>query len=57
MTDLDSFVNMLAKASIEYDRIERPGETVIRIDRGYTFFFVEATFDEDGKLINIGAWE
>lgn len=57
MTDLECFTKMLSTAGIEMDRIERPRETVIRVERGYTFFFVEATFDENGKLINIGAWE
>ncbi len=60
MTHLEQYEAMLKSAGIGYE--VTPSETesggqVVKVERGYNFFYTEHVFDSDGKLIDVGAWE
>jgi len=59
MTDLETLKAMLTRAKIPFD--EQPwgvnGDVTIDVERGYTGFATVFTFNGDGSLKDMGAYE
>jgi hypothetical protein len=57
MTDFDKIVEMLTRIKAEWMREDNKGLLVIIAYGGYTGFYTKLTFNLDGALISIGAFE
>jgi len=62
MTDLETIKEMLGRAKIKYEqtgttREGLPDGTAITVWGGYSGFYTDLTFDGNGQLLEIGAWE
>jgi hypothetical protein len=63
MTDLDTMLAMLQRATIEYNReviregLKHGGCTMLEIERGYAGFVSQLIFNPNGDLVSIEAYE
>lgn len=69
MNDLETMRAMLARAGIEFEEAktepviakrpadDKPSTIQLRIERGYPTFYTMMTFDLDGKLLDVEAYE
>lgn len=57
MTDLETMEDMLKRANITYEIGIGKQNAYITIEGGYVGFVTHITFNLDGKLINIEAFE
>ncbi len=56
--DLENYIKMLDRHKIPYEMNQRNDLGVdISVYRGHNGFVIEAEFDANGDLIDIGAWE
>lgn len=61
MTDLNSLKDMLERADIEYKmnpyKKDEDSADELWIEKGYAGFVTIFSFDEHGKLVDVGAYE
>ena len=58
MTDRDIIAAMLIRAGIEYDiHHNKDGTITLCIEGGYSGFYSTLTFNSDGSLKEVGAYE
>ena len=62
MTDLELMRDMLCRREIPFEELNwvvdtMPNRKVLRIEGGYSGFFSDITFSEDGALLTVEAGE
>lgn len=58
MNDLETLKKMLEKANIKYEEDNgNPDNPVLVVEGGYSGFVTEFTFNQEGELYTIGAYE
>ena len=56
MTDLEIVLAMLARASIEFERLDDELKTIVDVKGGDRGFFSEFIFDRAGALVSLTAY-
>ena len=56
MTDLEIILAMLARANIEFERLDDELETVVDVKGGDRGFISEFIFDKAGALVSLRAY-
>lgn len=58
MTDLETLKKMFERSGVEYteEHLEK-GEIGLIVERGYTGFYTGYSFDSEGRLLDVGAYE